>query len=37
MKEQPAIGVAFRRREFLAGTALFLLTGLSSRAAVIKD
>ena len=37
MTEQPATGVAFRRRELLAGTALFLLTGLSSRAAVIKD
>jgi gluconate 2-dehydrogenase gamma chain len=36
MTEQPAIGVAFRRREFLAGTALFLLTGFASRAAVVQ-
>jgi hypothetical protein len=36
MKDEPAMRVGFRRRELLAGTALLLLTGFASRAAVVQ-
>src|SRR3979409_2816146 len=36
MKDEPAMRVGFRRRELLAGTALLLLTGFASRAAVVR-
>src|SRR5882757_5602126 len=36
MKDEPVMRVGFRRRELLAGTALLLLTGFASRAAVVQ-
>src|SRR5712675_3612395 len=36
MKNEPVMRVGFRRRELLAGTALLLLTGFASRAAVVQ-
>src|SRR3979411_3350725 len=36
MKDEPVMRVGFRRRGLLAGTALLLLTGFASRAAVVQ-
>src|SRR5258707_13941167 len=36
MRDEPAMRVGFRRRELLTGTALLLLTGFASRAAVVQ-